>query len=57
MHADRARRLVQVEAVRLGPGGAVEDRRQPGVARFERTRDDLVGAAVSPHRVDRDADH
>ena len=56
VHADHLGRRPELEALRVDAGVAEEDRLDPVAPGVECARDDLGGAAVAAHRVDRDPD-
>ena len=57
VHRDRLGRLHEREPVRLERRRAEERRLDLGRRRSSRARDDLVGSAVAPERIDGNADH
>ena len=57
VHLDLLRRLDELEALRVEPGGAVEDRLDRIGRRFERAGDDFVRRAVAAKGVDGNPDH
>ena len=57
VHADRLGRLDELEALRIEAGRTEQDRLDLFGGRVDRAGDHLFRPAVTPQRVDRDADH